>query len=109
MAMARTEGMPRITKFLDVLQRNFNPTATFHINSFGNVNKVTWAHLKNVFPRPLKAFASHCKQKMARTPASGVSGSYSAQCRKAVTAQMSFKETSLHLRHNQLFGTELGK
>lgn len=72
-------------------------------------NKVTWAHLKNEFPRPLKAFASPCKQKMARTPAPGVSGGYSAQCRKAVTAQTSFKETSLQLRYNQLFGTELGK
>lgn len=61
-----------------------------------SVNKVTWAGLKNEFASPSKAFSSHCKQKLARTPAPGVYvGGYSAQCRKAVTAHTSFKEISL--------------
>lgn len=37
-----------------------------------SVNKVTWADLKNAFPCPLKARASHCKQKMARNPVPSV-------------------------------------
>ena len=36
------------------------------------VNKVISADLKNEFQCPLKAFASHCKQKMAENPAPSV-------------------------------------
>lgn len=38
-----------------------------------------------------------------------VCGGYSAQGRKAGTAQTSLKETSPQLRYNQLFGTEFVK
>lgn len=43
-----------------------------HLEMPVTVNKVTWAGLKNEFGSPLTAFASHCKQKLARTPAPGV-------------------------------------